>query len=502
MKTGKSVSDPLDIYDIAQPEPSALVESLRAFGYSLRTAIADLVDNSISANARNIWIRFDWQGPDSFILIKDDGIGMTEAELVSAMRPGSKSPLEERPQKDLGRFGLGLKTASFSQCRRLSVVSKRNSSSLVTRCWDLDYINNSGEWRLLKKLDDDPLKKSQETIDTAGTIVFWEKMDRIVGNTKADDNAAYKRFLEAIDKVKKHLSMVFHRFLDKPSQLKMWINGSPIEAWDPFLTSEKATQELPSEKLFCNGHQLIVTPYVLPHKSKISDKTHASGSGPSGWNAQQGFYVYRNERLLVSGDWLGLGFQKEEHYKLARIMVDLPNAMDSAWQIDVKKSRAKPPGDLRNDLKRIAKLTREKAVQIYRHRGKVISRKSARDDVFLWEQKAKQGKYFYSINRQHPVIIGAYNIIGKENLEPVLKMIEATIPVAHITYTSVEEPEKIANSFDTKPYEEVRPIIETLYLSFLNDGKSPDEAFEILASVEPFNNRPELIDIFKEEKRK
>ena len=111
-------------YDLTQPEPAALVESLRAFGYSLRTAIADLVDNSITAKSKNIWVHFEWNGAGSRITIKDDGDGLTEAALVTAMRPGNQSPLDDRAPKDLGRFGLGLKTASFSQCRRLTVVSK------------------------------------------------------------------------------------------------------------------------------------------------------------------------------------------------------------------------------------------------------------------------------------------------------------------------------------------------------------------------------------------
>lgn len=494
-----AISQSTDDYDLTQPEPSALVESLRAFGYSLRTAVADLIDNSISAQAKNVWIRFEWSGEHSYIAIKDDGNGMSEQEIVSAMRPGTRSPLEERSPKDLGRFGLGLKTASFSQCRRLCVVSKRANSEIVSRCWDLDYINECGEWRLLKRFTPDPLDLLDDNLGEKGTIVLWQKMDRITGNARSDDDKAYKRFLESIDEIKSHLAMVFHRYLEKPSGLKIWVNDRPVEAWDPFLRSEKATQELPLEKLTCEGKNFTVTPYVLPHQSKITQEVHKKASGPQGWNAQQGFYVYRNERLLVAGDWLGLGFQKEEHYKLARIQIDIPNSMDSEWQIDVKKSRAKPPGYLRPDLKRIASIARDRAVQIYRHRGRVIARQAAQEYVFLWQQKTRHGKYFYSINREHPLVQQISQTASKESLESLLRMLEETIPSAHIMITSSEEPEKIGIPFEDCSYDAIRPVLDSLYSSLIKSGCNPDEAFARLLNMDPFNQNPEYILTYRQE---
>jgi hypothetical protein len=138
------------MYDIAEPRASAMIESLRAFGYNVQTAISDLMDNSISAGAGNVWLSFCWDGANSHISIQDDGHGMTEAQLISAMRPGSQSPLDEREANDLGRFGLGLKTASFSQCRRLTVASRSKDHVIAIRRWDLDYVNQVDEWRLLR----------------------------------------------------------------------------------------------------------------------------------------------------------------------------------------------------------------------------------------------------------------------------------------------------------------------------------------------------------------
>lgn len=486
-------------YDLAEPEPSALVESLRAFGYSLRTAIADLVDNSISAAAKNVWVRFEWDGPDSFISIRDDGRGMTEDQLIAAMRPGSKSPLEDREPEDLGRFGLGLKTASLSQCRMLSVISKTIGTATTARCWDLDYINEIREWRLLKRVNLDTLIRFDETLDMQGTIVFWQKLDRVTGISKADDKNAYRHFLEAIEEVKDHLAMVFHRYLEGRNSIKIFINNRQIEGWDPFLKTESATQELPSEKLYCKGSYLTVTPFILPHQSKLSQEAHRNAAGPQGWNAQQGFYIYRNARLLVPGDWLGLGFQKEEHYKLTRIQIDLPNSMDDEWQIDVKKSRAKPPGYLRADLKRVAKLAREQAVQIYRHRGKVIARKSSQEHIFFWQQKIKHGKHFYSINREHPLIQSMATEIGIDRLEPLLSMIEETIPTSHITITSSEDPDKMASPFEGAKYEEVKPVLMAVYTSLQKNGFKTTEIFDRLSTMEPFVHTPEFVQTFQEE---
>lgn len=492
-------------YDLAQPEPSALIESLRAFGYSLRTAIADLIDNSIAANARNVWVQFEWDGKDSRITIKDDGDGMQEAGLIAAMRPGSQSPLDERSPKDLGRFGLGLKTASFSQCRRLTVVSKEMNCDVVARCWDLDYVSKTKQWRLLKTIEPEPLTLLNETIPDKGTIVLWEKMDRITGHTRSDDDKAYKRFLEVIDGVKQHLEMVFHRYLERPYRLKIMVNGNPITAWDPFLKGEKATQELPLEKLICDGRELTVLPYILPHQSKITQDTLRRGGGPNGWIAQQGFYVYRNSRLLVGGDWLGMGFQKDELHKLARIQIDLPNSMDAEWQIDVKKSRAEPPGFIKADLKRIASLTRERALEIFQHRGKVIARQNSQNFVFLWEQKVRHGKCFYSVNRDHPLVQQAYRSGKKSDLDALFIMLEESIPLSHILVTSAKEPDKFNTPFENSPPEALRNVLKSSFSALLNSGVNAEDAKRRLLRMDPFNLFSEFVEQYlnelSEEKR-
>lgn len=332
-------------YDVVEPRAAALIESLRAFGYTSPAAVADLIDNSISAQANNIWLNFVWNGADSYISLADDGCGMTQRQLIEAMRPGSQSPLNQRDPADLGRFGLGLKTASFSQCRSVTVRSRPDAGRQSTRCWDLDYVSQTGEWRLLKDANASTASRLTGFDDTPhGTIVLWEVLDRVVEDDDANDTDAQQRFLALVDDVERHLAVVFHRFMQGSRPLRIYINGTDkdrlVKPWTPFLEDHSATQQLQLERIPFQGTTVKVLPFVLPHHDKLEPNDFQFASGPRGWNAHQGFYVYRNKRLLVPGDWLGFGYAKEEHYKLARIQVDISNSTDGEWSIDVKKSHA------------------------------------------------------------------------------------------------------------------------------------------------------------------
>ena len=172
-----------------------MIESLRGVGSSTATALADLIDNSISAGCCNVWLEFKFEGPRSTITILDDGVGITSGELRRAMTLGGIGPLAHRAANDLGRFGLGLKTASFSQCRCLTVSSRRDGV-VSTKRWDLDYIARPeiGDWRLLSA----PRSGSERLIATLdsvqqGTVVTWEDLNRIVGI--ANGQSRSRRFL-------------------------------------------------------------------------------------------------------------------------------------------------------------------------------------------------------------------------------------------------------------------------------------------------------------------
>ncbi|MGH2509897.1 MAG: ATP-binding protein, partial [Ktedonobacteraceae bacterium] len=307
-------------FDEVPPEPSALIESLRSVGYSLPTAMADIIDNSIAAEAKNIQVEFHWAGENSSVVIFDDGIGMTEDRLRLAMRPGSRNPLEKRSAKDLGRFGLGLKTASLSHCRKLCVVSKTISSGAHCRTWDLDVLAKSSTWRLLV----DPTKAAREPLKRLakaknGTAVIWSCLDRLIGGDQTGDAVAHSRFNDAIDEVRDHLALTFHRYIES-KEIRVSLNGKMILPWNPFILAKTTLSSATPEEFIPFGKSGITFQgFVLPHKDTLGDKEFLVGAGPRGWAAQQGFYVYRNKRLLVYGDWLRLGrpspWTREEHYR-------------------------------------------------------------------------------------------------------------------------------------------------------------------------------------------
>jgi len=475
----------------AVPEASSMIETFRAIGYSIEAAVADIIDNSISAGAKNIWINFEWHGSTTWLSIKDDGAGMNNDELVQAMRPGSKNPLDDRAIKDLGRFGLGLKTASFSQCRKLSVISKKNDCMPVFWTWDLDFVNHIGKWDLIKYL---PQRKFENEITTVktGTIVIWNDIDRLVKDLQKSDENALDKFLQIMIHIKKHLAMVFHRFIEN-GRIKLFFQDRIIEAWNPFLPTERATQGFPEEPLY-NG-KVIVKGYVLPHKSKISEDKFREAEGPKGWNEQQGFYIYRNERLLLTGDWLGM-FRKEEHYKLARIEIDLPNSLDSEWQIDIKKSIARPPLALRDQLRAYASKVRAQAVEVYRHKGKNVKSYPGQKFVPLWIDHKRGDKWFYKINRQHPLI----EKIKKEAhdnpnkaIETLLRFIEETIPIKSIYIREAEEPEAQGKPFEGVKHDDILSLIKNIFDSLTKQGKSKEEAKAVIVNLEPFNLYPEYL---------
>lgn len=483
-------------YEIANPGAPELFESLRAFGYDLPTALADIVDNSIAAKARNIWVDLSWAGTDSRITIRDDGEGMTEEELSQAMRPGSLSPLAVRSSDDLGRFGLGMKTASISHCRCLTVLSRAPNQPIAVRRWDLDYIEStgSGQWRLLKGTD---LLSGADVArldgQSSGTILYWDRLDRLVGKALLDDQIAQKHFRERVDAVKQHFAMVFHRLLVGKEGIAIHLNRRPVEPWDPFMEKAQAVVRLDTESLIAGEIEIKVKPFILPHLSKISAEEHALGAGPKGWNAQQGFYVYRNRRLLVAGDWLGLGMQKEEHFKLARIRIDLPSSADHLWQIDVKKSRAQPPATIRKDLQRIARTVRSRASSIYRHRGKMMQRQYGDKQSFLWKHLRKHGKTFYKINRDHPLIRRVFaQSRDRKPLSALLNLIEQTIPAPLIVINNAESPDTLAQPFEDSG-RELRNALEAVYLAMCQEGSTPADAARALMHMEPFNNYPELV---------
>jgi hypothetical protein len=480
------------------PKAGAMINTFRAFGYNLPTAIADLIDNCITAKANNVWIHYEWAGEKSWVTITDDGHGMNRDELKQAMTPGSKDPQDERDKHDLGRFGLGLKTASFSQCKALTVISKREDYNIVKRHWDLDFVNETGKWNLLDYLSDEKFLSRLKEMKH-GTTVLWEKLDRLVGNSNVHNEAVRAVYQEEFEKVAEHLSLVFHRYIDR-KKINLWMNGNKLEPWDPFMKDSSATQCIGEEIL--DNNQVTVKCYVIPHISKLSPEERKIAKTEE-WYNLQGFYIYRNGRLLLYGDWLGL-FPKAEHYKNARILVDIPNKLDHEWKIDIKKATAMPPVSVRNDLVRLGKKTIKEAAELPIFRGTQIklgdSSRSFNFQPFWQARKSRDEIRHYYINLEHPVIKGLLEqpSIRATDFKTVLKLIGETIPIEAIIRYHSEEPEshELRDQFKELESKTIQ-LAQMMYKSLLKSGTSHDMAVKQIFRIEPFNQYPQLIEYFK-----
>lgn len=486
--------------ETATPKPKSTINSYRSFGYSLSTALADIIDNSISAGAKHVRINYKWNGSESFVSVLDDGSGMNLEELVQALTPGSIDPVEVRKPHDLGRFGLGLKTASFSQCKQLTVVSKKSNHAVIKRTWDLDFVNETEEWILLDYISDDSQLNDFDK-NVSGTKVIWNKLDRIIGHDVSKENEAIKQiFYEEFEEVENHLALVFHRFIEK-NKLNIFINDRAIKPWDPFLKGIKGAQIIP-EELLLNG-DIKVKSYILPHSSFLNAEQLKAAEGPKGWFEHQGFYIYRNERLLVCGDWLGL-FSKKEHYKLARILIDIPNHMDDIWKIDIKKSRAYYPPELKKDLERLARKAISTASAVYKYKGNELVMKNRSESIDfqpVWTYRETREKGFnYSINENHPLIRKALNSdnITSSQFKYILKLIGQATPVEVIIENHNENPEAhelrdTSLDLDTPTISVARQLCDI----YMAEGVTKELAVKRLLSTEPFNKYPEIIEYLK-----
>lgn len=421
----------MDVVEV-QPEPASLVLSLRDIGYSPEAAVADIVDNSVAAQAAQIAIRADWNDGEPYMCIVDDGCGMSRGELISAMRPGCRSPLDVRDAADLGRFGLGLKTASFAMARSLLVASRRDpDEDFAVAKWDLDRVVEEQRWNL-RVGDEEALPEFVHGLlpQGTGTIVLWQKVDRMVDSTaRTRGRHEFERKLEVIDE---HLSLVFHRFLEArqppvtSQKLSIRINGTDVASQNPFRSG--GTQTHPVEHLQIDNQRIDVQASILPHHSRLNVDEYKRLAGSSGYVRNQGFYVYRNFRLIISGTWFRLRPQKELS-RLVRVRVDIPNALDHLWTIDVRKSRASLPLAVRNRLDGLLERMIESGERVYTRR--VRPTPSPGNGEPLWIRETRNGSIHYAINRDHPLLQCAVSSLdnnARRKLKSLLDMVSANFP--------------------------------------------------------------------------
>ena len=482
------------------PSPDILMNSLRSIGYSFKTALADIIDNSISADAKNIWIDFpSYDNNNLYITILDDAIGMDDAALFNAMKYGSAR--DEYGEKDLGRFGVGLKSASLSQCRVLTVMSKFDGEIRAYR-WDLDEIVD--EWECLK-LDSNEIQEcpNYEKLNSLfqGTMVVWQNFD--IAEQKSNGHA-YEYLSEKIDESESHLCLIFHRFMNRTvSPVSFFINNRQLKGLDPFLEGSphhkrnpKTDEGKPVEmavKYYEKGDEkeamIKVQTFILPHQDDLSKEDIEALGGMDALKDDQGFFVYRNDRLIIYGTWFRLSSRSvnAELYKYGRIKVDIPNKLDSLWDIDIKKQNAVIPKQivnlLRKSVMKVCSTSKEKT-------GRRVKLNAGENEEQIWiKTPSRNGKDTFSINHNSPFVQQCLDSFEDSERARILRMLDAIS--AHIPFDDIYVSVCNKNQ-ETELSEDKEDSLVLLGVEQFNSIKTirqctAEVAFEKLCKYPPFN---------------
>lgn len=466
------------------PKAHSLISATRHIGYSLDAAVADLIDNSIAADAKTVDVNFE-DSLSTYVAVIDDGEGMTADELTYAMQYGSADPAQARSEKDLGRYGLGLKTASMSQCRVMTVISKKNGE-IAARRWDLDYIAEHKDevWPLLI-LENDEWKDlpGAEVLKNrkSGTVVLWQLID--FGGSYDE-----MTFDDEMCKMSEHLALVFHRYIygeDGIRKIKIRINGNALKPKDPFLQYVKNCKQghqcKATQSIGFGKSRITLQAFTLPHDKELTPEMRdVLGTGKT-LRRTQGFYIYRNKRLITYGQWFGLKAQGE-FFKLARVKVDIPNSVDMKWSLDVKKSIAIPPKQIVAHLRAYVDSVVKQSKNAIRIEVFGKKAKQSSEDPQVWESTVKDGVVTaVNLNRQHPVIRAALESRGVS--EKLLRLFERTIPVDVIYYSRSSE-QKMENEVPLSMDEMVDMLLGLV--NMIPAGNARRTAFHSMLQSEPF----------------
>ena len=491
------------------PKASTLMGSLRSMGYSFESAVADVVDNSISAHAQNIRILFPTNPMDELALgILDDGDGMAAVVLFEAMRYGCLSAEEERSEEDLGRFGMGMKSASLSQCRCLTVVSFEGKT-LNGFTWDYNHILETQDW-MIQELDSFEINKlpyvEKLKAQKKGTLVIWQDFDVL---SHSSGGQVYSTLVDLRTSLESTLSLIYHRYLSGIGTLRLhiYINELDIKPQDPFLeqhpkTTVKKEIELDIKDSKGVERMIKVRPFILPFATELKEKDKQLIGGIENLRAKQGFYIYRNKRLIIWGTWFGMK-QRAELTKNARIRVDIPNSLDDIWSIDIKKQQATIPQQILRRLKKAVEDALDFSVRQQTFRGRT---EKVNDDIdYIWDRKrGRNNSFFWLINRESKIFQYVREKMSDEDygyLEMLLTEIENNLPVQQLYIDKSNEviafPEEDNERLDDV-YQKAVTIASNL-MSIRHDGW--EAIIEDLMKSEPFCNYPQIKNKLLNEKK-
>lgn len=467
--------------EVIQPSVN-LLESMRSVGYSLEAAVADLLDNCITAGARNIVIDAD-VAEGKYFAVLDDGCGMTSEVARESLRFAGS--VGERDGSDLGRFGLGLKTASLSQARCLTVVTKRDNNVTALR-WDVDFVRDSGKW-LLNVLNETEIRNLPMWTEfdalSSGTLVLWSELDLLLGDTPTPGTF----FAERLGGVRSSLALVFHRFLaDRRDRLNITVNGLPLRPIDPFLSDNPKTQRTALETIRIGGAEVHVEGFTLPHTSGLTPEERKRPDLGEGMREAQGFYVYRNRRLISHGHWYGLA-RMTELSKQTRIRVEVPPALDSLWQLDIKKSKSEPPPSFKLRLRQLIDPILDRGHRVHTFRG----RRENSEVEHVWRKLKARDGFFYEVNLESPIVRSVLSRLGNDDSDRVVGLLQMIATMFPLLDSYAEIAASVPAVLALPEREAIIARLKDIHQSGLFSPVA-EVVITQLASVEPFNTVDDL----------
>lgn len=476
--------------------------SLRSMGYSFEAAVADVIDNSISAHASKVQVLFPTNPLAHLAVgIMDNGEGMTNDELLEAMRYGSMASEDQRADDDLGRFGMGMKSASLSQCRRLTVISFDGSDCHGYR-WDYSYILEKQDWIIqeLSRKEIDAVPYADLFLrQKAGTLVVWDDFDVL---SKSSGGQVYDTLAELRNTVEQSLALIFHRYLSATDDTKLdiQINNLSVSPLDPFLERHPKTTSKKERTIAIPDSEGIerlirIKPYVLPYATDLKEKDKKLIGGIENLRAKQGFYVYRNKRLIIWGTWFGMN-KRAELTKNARIRVDIPNSLDDIWAIDIKKQNASIPKKILNQMKKTVMDALEISVNQQTYRGRT---RNVNDQIdYIWERKeGRNDTFFYQINRESKLYQYIREKMSEEDityLDMLITEIEKNIPIQQMYIDKSNEAITVEET-DSRLDDVFQMAVAMANTLRTLREDSIESIIEDLMKSEPFCHYPKLKDL-------
>ena len=460
---------------IANPSTN-MVDVISNSGYTLNSAIADIIDNSISANAKNIDIRFIFNGLDSKIVIIDDGDGMNYSKIKEALIYANRNVNDVRASNDIGRYSIGLNSASSSFCNCLFLTSKVENQEQNSVVMDFDHIRDSKKWEIFRcKNRDDYLIKNH------GTIVLWERL-QLEKDKSNNVNILlnYELITPLLKDLELHLSRVFYRYI-KFHGVVISLNNNVIEGWDPFLTFNSDTQVCFKDIYEVNGSKIRIEGYVLPVAEHLSpfDKDYEFGFG-KGLSELQGFYVYREDRLISYGGWLNIdGLPRTDKANYARIGLFVDNKLDSYLSVNFIKNQIILPADLSAKLKPIAKDIRLKSSNNYDYKKNPRPYIKNKDIIEKpWITTKTRNGIKAQINVNHPVIKDACKNMSLRDKKILFDLLSKTIPIADFeSYHGVD---------DAYTKDEMINLLSITFDNQIKKNKSKEEIFQMFKTTLPY----------------